>query len=174
MSSIEKQDEKFSETEVRDDENPRLVPVSESIRYHKRAQVAEQQLGLLGKELAESKARVSEMEEQLRNLSIEQELSRKLAASGATDIEAAVLIAKSRLEAQGEGDLDGVIDQLKREKQYMFSGPVSTGVGTRKTAGARERVSSSQTVLEKAAQRAAVTGNRTDLHEYLKLRRNFV
>jgi hypothetical protein len=174
MSSIEKQDENFSETEVREDEKPRLVPVSESIRYHKRAQVAEQQLEQLAEELAESKGRASAMEGQLKNLSIEQELSRKLAASGATDIEAAVLIAKSRLEAQGDGDLDGVIDELKREKQYLFSGSGSTGVGTRKTAGARERVSSGQTVLEKAAQRAAVTGNRTDLHEYLKLRRNFV
>ncbi len=174
MSSIEKQEENLSETEVREDENPRLVPVSESIRYRKRAQVAEQQLEQLTEDLASSKARASAMEEQLKSLSIEQELSRKLAASGATDIEAAVLIAKSRLESQGDGDLDGVIDQLKREKQYLFSVSVVTGVGRRKTAGARERLSNSQTVLEKAAQRAAVTGNRTDLQEYLKLRRNFV
>ncbi len=174
MSSIEKQEENLSETEVREDENARLVPVSESIRYRKRAQVAEQQLEQFGEELSASKARASAMEERLKNLSLEQELSRKLAASGATDIEAAVLIAKSRLESQGDGDLDGVIDQLKREKQYLFSGSVSTGVGTRKTAGVRERVSGSQTVLEKAAQRAAVTGNRTDLQEYLKLRRHFV
>jgi hypothetical protein len=174
MSSIEKQGENLSETEVREDESAKLVPVSESIRYRKRAQVAEQQLEQLAEELASSKSRASEMEERLKKVSIEQELSRKLATSGATDIEAAVLIAKSRLEAQGDGDLDGVIDQLKREKSYMFSGSVSTGVGTRKTAGLRERVSGSQGVLEKAAQRAAVTGNRTDLHEYLKLRRNFV
>ncbi len=44
----------------------------------------------------------------------------------------------------------------------------------KKTAGAKDRVQSSQMVLEKAAKEAAVTGSRTDLQKYLKLRRNFV
>jgi hypothetical protein len=44
----------------------------------------------------------------------------------------------------------------------------------KRTAGAKDRVQNSQTVLEKAAKEAAVTGNRTDLQKYLKLRRSFV
>ena len=38
-----------------------------------------------------------------------------------------------------------------------------------KTAGARDRAASGQGVLERAAKRAATTGNRGDLQEYLKL-----
>jgi len=66
-----------------------------------------------------------------------------------------------------------VIKQLKKEKQYLFAG-TSGAVTAKKTAGAKERMESSQTVLEKVAKKAATTGSRTDLQEYLKLRRNFV
>jgi hypothetical protein len=69
--------------------------------------------------------------------------------------------------------VDGVIEQLKKEKQYLFSGIVTA----KKTAGAKESAydgTNKQTVLERAAKRAATTGTRTDLQEYLKLRRNFL
>jgi hypothetical protein len=77
------------------------------------------------------------------------------------------------MEGQTEADLDGVIEQLKKEKQYLFAG-VSGTVTAKKTAGAKERMTNNQTVLERAAKKAATTGNRTDLQEYLKLRRNFI
>jgi len=77
------------------------------------------------------------------------------------------------MEGQTEADLDGVIEQLKKEKQYLFGG-VSGTVTAKKTAGAKERMTNNQTVLERAAKKAATTGNRTDLQEYLKLRRNFI
>jgi hypothetical protein len=62
---------------------------------------------------------------------------------------------------------------LKKEKQFLFA-TGSPGAAPTKTAGARDRVTNSQTLLERAAKKAATTGNRTDLHEYLKLRRNFI
>jgi hypothetical protein len=88
-------------------------------------------------------------------------------------LETAVLLAKAKMEGQTEADLDGVIVQLKKEKQYLFAG-VSGAITAKKTAGAKERTTNNQTVLERAAKKAATTGNRTDLQEYLKLRRNFI
>jgi len=112
----------------------------------------------------------------LSDIEAERKLISKLAAAGSVDLETAVLLAKARMEGQKNADLDGVIEQLKKEKQYLFSG--ASGVVTaKKTAGVKESAyggTNNQTVLEKAAKRAATTGSRTDLQEYLKLRRNFL
>jgi len=156
-----------------DDENMKLVPVAESIRYRKRAQSAEKRVEFLNEELAQTKSQVTKMSEQLSDIQAEQKLARKLAAAGSVDIETAVLLAKARMEGQTEADLDGVIEQLKKEKQYLFAAAGGT-VTTQKTAGAKERIANNHTVIERAAKKAATTGNRTDLHEYLKLRRNFL
>ena len=174
MSPSEAQDILSADTAGHsEDDNLRLVPMSESIRYRKRAQSAEKKIEALAEQLAEAKAEAKKTAEQLSNIQVEQELIRKLAAAGTVDMETAVLLAKARIEDETEADLDSVIRQLKNEKQYLFAG-TGGAVTARKTAGARERVESSQTVLERAAKKAATTGNRTDLQEYLKLRRNFV
>ena len=157
-----------------DSDNLKLVPVAESIRYRKRAQSAEKKAEALTEQLAQAKSQASEIAEQLRGIQVEQKLTRKLAAAGVVDLETAVLIAKARMEEdQVQADLDGVIEQLKKEKQYLFTNESRTVTAT-KTAGARDRMQNSQAILESAAKKAATTGNRTDLQEYLKLRRNFV
>jgi len=112
----------------------------------------------------------------LSDIEAERKLMSKLAAAGSVDLETALLLAKARMEGKTDADFDGVIEQLKKEKQYLFSG-VCGVVTAKKTAGAKGSAYSgtnNQTVLEKAAKRAAMTGNRTDLQEYLKLRRNFL
>ena len=155
-----------------DGENLKLVPVTESIRYRKRAQGAEKRVESLAEQLAQAKSEVAEMAEQLNDLQMEQKLTRKLASAGAIDIEATVLIAKAKIEGNAEAYLDGVVEQLKRERQHLFTEPnIATA---RKTAGARDKAQGARTVLEKAAKKAATTGNRTDLQEYLRLRRNFI
>ncbi|KPL25537.1 MAG: hypothetical protein AMJ75_00605 [Phycisphaerae bacterium SM1_79] len=156
-----------------DNDSLKLVPVSESIRFKKRAQSAEKKIEDLTEQLAEAKAESKTTAEQLRKVQVEQKLVNKLAAAGAVDLEAAMLIAKARMEGEAEADIDSVIKQLRKEKQYLFAIP-SGMVPARKTAGAKERMEGSQTVLERAAKRAATTGSRIDLQEYLKLRRNFV
>jgi hypothetical protein len=103
----------------------------------------------------------------------EQELTRKLTAAGAADLEAAVALAKVRMRNKPDTDVDGIVEQLKREKQYLFA-DVGKTVSSTKTAGAKERTASPQAVLAKAAKKACATGNRTDLQEYLRLRRNFL
>jgi len=176
MSPIEAQEDNLSETEARPDDgdNLKLVPVTESIRYRKRAQSAEKKVETLAQQLTEARSQASELAEQLSSIQVEQELTRKLAAAGSVDVETAVLIAKTRLEGQDEADLDGVIEQLKKEKQYLFAGRQNAAATAKKTAGAKDRMANKQTILERTAKKAATTGNRTDLQEYLKLRRNFV
>ena len=174
MSQVETQ-ENLSEdiTGAGESDNAKLVPVAESIRYRKRAQSAEKKIEDLTEQLAEANETAAQMSEQLSSIQNEQKLMRKLAAEHTADLEAAVLIVKARIQGQDEADIDGVIEQLKKEKPYLFGGAPGTVTAT-KTAGARQRVSGNQTIIEKAAQKAAATGSRTDLHEYLKLRRNYL
>jgi hypothetical protein len=165
----------LSETtaEQAESDSLKLVPVAESIRYRKRAQSAEKKAETLAEQLADAQTQAKKIAEQLSDIQNEQKLTRKLTAAGAIDVETALLIAKARMEGKTDADLDGVIGQLKREKQYLFA-EASGVVMAKKTAAAKDRITNSQTVLERAAKKAATTGNRTDLQEYLKLRRNFV
>jgi uncharacterized protein YhaN len=175
MSPIEANENNLSEAEVghSEDDNLKLVPVVESIRYRKRAQNAEKKVEVLAEQLAQAEARASEMAAQLETVHLEGDLTRKLAAAGVVDLETAVLIAKTKIDGKTEADMNGVIEQLKREKQYLFAEPLASAA-PKKTAGAKDRIRRDQTILEKAAKKAAATGSRTDLQEYLKMRRNFV
>jgi hypothetical protein len=153
MSPIETQDILSEDiTPAGDNDSTRLVPVAESIRYRKRAQSAEKKIEELTELLAQAKAQTTEH---------------------SVDLETAVLIARARLQDKDDADVSGMIEQLKKEKQFLFTAG-SPGPAPTKTAGARDRVTNSQTLLERAAKKAATTGNRTDLHEYLKLRRNYL
>ena len=174
MSPIETQ-ESLSEdiAGASETDTTRLVPVAESIRYRKRAQSAEKQLEVLTEQLAEAKRQTEKMSEQLSAIQVEQKLTHKLVAAGAVDLETATLITKARMQNQNEADVDGVIAQLKKDKQYLFGGTGGSPTPG-KTAGAKDRAANNPTLLERAAKKAATTGNRTDLHEYLKLRRNFI
>ena len=156
-----------------EDGSLKLVPLSESIRHRKRAQSAEKKIEDLAKQLAEAKAETETTAEQLRQVQVEQKLVHKLTAAGTVDLETVMLIAKTRMEGETEADMDSVIKQLRKEKQYLFATSSGT-LAARKTARAKERMEGSQTVLERAAKRAATTGSRADLQEYLKLRRNFI
>ena len=158
--------------EGHDSDMGRQVPVTESIRYRKRAQSAEKKAEMLASQLAEANQQVERMSKKLEDLQIEQVLTRKLAAAGVTDLEAAVLLAKARMQGE-KADIDDCVEQLRAEKSYLFGGAAETAA-TRKTAGAKERVTHSPTTLERAATKAARTGNRTDLQEYLKLRRSMM
>lgn len=151
----------------------KTVPMVESIRYRKRAQSAEKKAEDLAEQLAEANQKVARMSRDLDELQIEQKLTHRLAASGVTDLEAAVLLAKARMKGAADGDVDACLEQLKKEKSYLFGG-FAAGVTSRKTAGAKDRTTHTQTTLEQAAGKAARTGHRTDLQEYLRLRRNLI
>jgi len=158
----------------REAEMSKLVPIAESIRYRKRAQSAEKRVEGLAEELAEARAEASRLAERLGSIETEQELTKKLVCAGAVDVETAVLLAKARVEADAERDVDGVIEALKRQKGYLFSAGDSGVTALKKTAGPRDKIVNRQVVLERSAKRAAATGNRADLQEYLRVRRSFV
>ena len=174
MSQIDTDENILSETTENSERGLKLVPVSESIRYRKRAQSAEKENESLAQALAEAKAESSRMAEQLSGMELEQKLMRKLAGAGTVDLETAVLIAKARMEGSKNTDVDSVIEQLRREKQYLFADERSSNVAAQRTAPAKDRVTSNQAVLERASKKAATTGNRADLQEYLRRRRNFM
>jgi hypothetical protein len=175
MSQIDAEEDVLSETTDGISEM-KLVPVTESIRYRKRAQLAEKKNEVLAEQLADAQKEVVKMSEKLCNVESEQKLTRKLTAAGAVDLEAAMLVAKARIEDSEEADIDGVIEQLKKEKQYLFGkgNCDKVGVVAKRTAPAKNQMQTNQAILERAAKKAATTGSRTDLQEYLKLRRNFV
>lgn len=150
----------------------KLVPVSEAIRYRKRAQSAEKMISSLEERLEEVLNQNKQLAEQLNGKELEQELLRKLTAAGAGDLETAVLLVKSRLKESGDGQVDSVIEQLKKEKGFLFS-EIRPGAAS-KTAGVKAESSIGQRGLERAAKKAAASGNRVDLQEYLKVRRQFV
>ena len=152
----------------------KFVSVQEAIRYRKRAQGAERQAEEIAAELAETQVEVNRLNEQLAEARLEQKLIRKLAAAGAADLEAASLLAKSRIDGEGDEGIDRAIEKLKKEKQYLFSKGGAAGAAVRGTAGVKEKGTSGQIVLERAAKRASETGDRKDLQEYLRARRNYL
>lgn len=173
MNQIENENLSTSEEETAQD--PKLVPVVESIRYRKRAQSAEQRAALLEEELTQSQATISHLNDQLHDIQADQELSSELAIAGATDIETAVLLVKAKLEKEPKADATTVISRLRKEKRYLFADNVRGNVtAAEKTAGARDKIPSATSALQRAAKKASNTGSRADLQEYLKLRRNFV
>jgi hypothetical protein len=127
----------------------------------------------LAAELAQANQRIAQMSRELDELQVEQKLAHKLVGAGVTDLEAALLVAKARMPGPGETEIDTCIEQLRKEKSYLFGGPTQT-LTARKTAGAKERKAQNQATLEQAAKKAARTGSRTDLQHYLKLRRNLM
>ncbi|MHC5059713.1 MAG: hypothetical protein ACYTFK_01320 [Planctomycetota bacterium] len=150
----------------------RLVPVREAIRYRKRAQNAENRAAEIEEQLKASRAEGKQLADELNEARFERELLSSLTAAGAKDIEAAVLLAKARI-SESDGDVDSVVVGLRKEKGYLFedAGP---GGAISRTAGVKEKMSGGQSVLARAANRAAASGNRADMAEYLRVRRQFV
>jgi hypothetical protein len=174
LRTIEENQEETAESqETESNEATKLVPVVESIRYRKRAQSAEKQAETLAEQLAEANRKITQMSQELSDLQVERRLTQKLAAAGAIDLEAAVLMAKARSEGNEPAEVDDCVQQLRREKAYLFAGP-SEPSASRKTAGAKDRAKQTRTALEQAAKRAARTGNCADLQHYLKLRRSLL
>ena len=116
MSQIDTEKDILSETGEEQAENLRLVPVSESIRYRKRAQSAEKKVEDLAEELSEVRAESVKIAEKLSKIETEQKLTKKLAGASAVDLETAVLIAQKKMEQADKPNIDNVIEEMKKEK----------------------------------------------------------
>jgi hypothetical protein len=124
----------------------------------------------LAEQLAQANERIAQMSHEAGDLKLDRQLMQKLTTAGVVDLEAALLLARARLDEQG--DVDRAVEQLRTEKRYLFASSSGEKTSSRKTAGPKDRVSSKSTLLEQAAKKAARTGNRADLLEYLRLRRS--
>jgi uncharacterized protein YhaN len=168
------------ESEVGDtlklDDSSHLVPVSEAIRYRKRAQAAEQQVEQLTERLREREREQEEIKTRLDEALLETELTHHLAEAGAIDVEAALLLVQRKLKASNgkEKDSKRLIEILRNDKPYLFSNAVSEVCATLAgpTAGVRSHSSGRANILSRAAQQARNSGNRQDMQEYLRLRRS--
>ena len=165
--------ENMSDDKVIDGDESKLVPVTESIRYRKRAQGAEKKVEDLTEQLCQKEKEALMLSEQLDNMRSEQKLTKKLIAAGAVDIESAVLLGKTRMQEHKDTDVDELIDQLKKDKQYLFKNS-SENITTIKTSGAKDHTTDVYATLANAARKAANSGSRRDLQEYLKARRNYL
>ena len=146
--------------------NGKLVPVSESIRYRRRAQAAEGKLEEYKAKLAEVQVALDRTHEQLEVVERRQTVDQLLVESDAVDLEAARLLTEAALEQMDEPDIKAVVDDLREHKPYLFrqAGSVSGG-----SMSARLRNGSVE--LDDAAADAASSGDRRDLLRYLRLRR---
>lgn len=169
--------EKLLETdeESKMQEEVKMVPVTESIRYRKRAQSAEKKNEELQDDITNFSKEKQTLEKQRDDLKSENELMKKLSTAGAIDLETAVLVTKNRLAGQEDADMDSVIDDLKKNKKYLFENSDHNFKFAGKTAFVRDNIrTNADGVLTRAATSAAKTGSRIDLHEYMKLRRNIL
>ncbi|PKL46811.1 MAG: hypothetical protein CVV39_06680 [Planctomycetes bacterium HGW-Planctomycetes-1] len=151
----------------------KLVDVSEAIRYRKRAQLAEQKKTILEQELAERKAEVERLNQNLSQMTMERQLIDGLVSAGVRDLDAAVIIGRTKLENDKETTAADIVEQLRKEKGYLFN-DAAAAVASPKTSGVKDKLSGTRGTLERAAKKAANSGSRADLQEYLRARRNFV
>ena len=173
MSQTDTEEQELSEQE-RIENNLRLVPVVESIRYRKRAQAAEKKIESLAEELSKTKTEVKQAVEQLNEIRQEKNLSSKLSAAGVVDLETAILVAKTRMKHEPEIEVEQVIDNLRKEKGYLFLETQIVMPSPSRTSGVKDGVIENRGVLDRAAKRASTTGNRVDLHEYMQLRKKIL
>ena len=146
----------------------RQVPVTEAIRYRKRAQSAEQQLQELQSRFATLQQQLDESQQTVTALERRQKIDALLADSDAIDFEAARLLTEVALSQMDEPDLDLAVQDLRRDKPYLFR--------RRRPAEPSPALAMGQRLAEPpahhhAAAQAAATGDRRDLLDYLRLRR---
>lgn len=155
-------------------ENEHLVPVSESIRYRKRAQTAEQKLAEIDGQLRESSEQNKRLASEIDAMRAEKKLSTKLISMGVSDLETALLVARERMaSSDGEVDIDSTVEAIKKEKGHLFGRSDHLAIPGR-TLPVRDKTAGSRSVLDKAAREAAGSGSRRDVQEYMRVRRNYV
>ena len=170
MNEVDFESHVSSEDEAAGSE--KLVPVGEAIRYRKRARRAEQEAAKLKQQLSISHSENESLAGRIDEIKTEQELVSLLTAAGAGDLEAAMLMAKARM-AGSDGDAKSVVAQLRKEKDYLFVQQQEPAAASM-TSGVKGPRSSARQALERAAQKAAATGSRAAVQEYMRLRGKFI
>lgn len=145
----------------------RLVPVTEAIRYRKRAQAAEQQLTGLQDQLDQAQQRVEQAEQTIQSLERRQRIDALLAEADAIDMDAARLLTEAAVQSMDEPDVTEAVEDLRRHKPYLFHPDSSQAEGL----ALAPQIEGLDDPLAQAAEQAQHSGDRRDLLRYLRLRR---
>lgn len=151
-----------------DEPSAKLVPVTESIRYRKRAQQAEQQLRELQSQHQRLQGQLELARQTIDAVERRQKIDQMLVESDAVDLEAARLLTELAVEQMDEPDVAAAVEELRQRKPYLFRRRHSGGGGA--SLSPRPRGNGSGT-LDDAAEQASQSGDRRDLLRYLRLRR---
>lgn len=163
----------------------RLIPVGEAIKYRRRAQQAETRLQEIEKKLTDALAQLDTRMDQLATAEAQRDemqhaieaqrtrtrLERVLYGAGVVDVEAAATLLDKQAdlgESPSDQQLDGAIARLLQDKPYLLA---RAPEGPQKTASARVGEAGAAAGLNRAATKAAGSGSRRDLVDYLRLRR---
>ena len=152
-----------------DDGTDKLVPVTEAIRYRRRAQQAEQRLGDLERELGELRSAYDASQEAITALERRERIDALLTESDTVDLEAARLLTEVAVAGMDEPDVGAAVADLRRHKPYLFD---RGGVGLPSAMGPREPEHNNPDPAADAADQARATGDRRDLLRYLRMRRS--
>jgi hypothetical protein len=164
----------------------KLVPVAEAIRYRRRAQQAESELQQLRQEvetlrsqtgthseaLAMAEAQRDEAQAHLTTLENRLAAERMLHQAGVVDPEAAWLLLSQEWDCSEAIDpqkLGAKVERLLLDKPYLHKS--SDASLPPKTASPRTSPEGPTSQLIRAAEHAARSGDRRDVAEYLRLRR---
>ena len=164
----------------------RQVPVAEAIKYRRRAQQAESQLQQLEQQLNETQSLHQQQNEELAAAEAQRDeafvqltiadnklsAERLLSEAGVIDLETASMLLSKRVNLTDGLDhqaLCGHIEGLLLDKPFLRE-TVDASLPP-KTASVRPVRPSTTGQLAQAAQKAAQTGGRKDIAEYLRLRR---
>lgn len=172
MTEVKNENNTETVETAEDKNSQKLVPLSESVKYRKRAQNAEKAAETLKDNLNQNEQHRLELEEKLNKTKTENQIMQKLSKAGIRDIEAGLALTKLRLSENNNTEIDEVIQQICNEKDYLFNSRKM--IMPTKTASIKANVPEAETVLAESAKKAAASGSRVDLQQYLKVRRNFI
>jgi hypothetical protein len=130
---------------------------------------AQGELTQMQQRLQEVQLQKEQVAQELLQVRHEQALKEKLLAAGVADSEMAMLVVKARMSADDKADVDKVIEQVRREKPYLFETLSTTSFTA--TRGAKDKSGAGQERIKTAAAKAIKTAGRTELMEYMKARR---
>ncbi|MBI1335833.1 MAG: hypothetical protein GC164_02595 [Phycisphaera sp.] len=168
-SPAEAQADHDSTVVTREPEAPdKLVPVSEAIRYRRRAQNAEQSLQDLRQKFDALTSQLDDARQTIDQLERRRKIDELLSDSDTIDAQAARLLTEIAVEQMDDPDIQLAVDELKRHKPYLFR---KRSNGHALAMPARSDAEHTHHTLRQAADDAVNTGNRRDLLRYLRLRR---
>jgi len=167
----------------------KLVPVGESIKYRRRAQQAEVRIQEIEQQLADSQSQLEQRSEEVASAEAQRDelqqrivemenrhaAERLLGQAGVADLETATLLLAKRVRLDEDLEPEALrlhVEQLMLDKPFLNQGPAEPITSLPpKSASPRPTRTSAATQLAQAAQRAIHSGNRRDIAEYLRLRR---